>query len=471
MVEMQFKIHSHACLEVINDGISLLCDPWLIGSAYWRSWWNYPPLQEDVLKNVDPQYIYISHLHWDHFHGPTLKKLGTHRKIIIPKIPELRLLQDLQDIGFKDILEIEHSQTIEIAKGFEITSYQFMPLFSDSAIVIKANETVLFNCNDAKFMGLPLQQILKRHPQIDFAFRSHSSANSRVCYEVIDEDNSHIDNIEKYSEEFALFAKAVNAKYAIPFASNQCCLHPETIEFNHYNNYAYKVLEYFKSRGIDNPQCVLMAPGDTWNSLDGFHIKDNNMWYTEDNQKIHEYRQQKSSALDKTITRESKSKLNRKLAERYANWILSQTPWFVKMLFKAHPFTIIGHSDIENIGLHLDLYKNEFKFVELWDDINNPIQVHVNNAVINDVWAKKHWNSLGVSKRLKVRLERKSLKYYSLFAWLNIGLEVGSIQPKYIFSIRYLSTWLRRWRELFLYVQIVFNSKFLGKKFEYKNYL
>jgi UDP-MurNAc hydroxylase len=468
---MQFKIHAHACLEVIDNGISLLCDPWLTGSAYWRSWWNYPPLKENILNDINPDYIYISHLHWDHFHGPTLKRLGTHKKVIIPKIPELRLLEDLQDIGFKDILEIEHGQTIELAKDLKITSYQFMPLFSDSALVIQAGDKILFNCNDAKIMGLPLQQVLKQYPQIDFVFRSHSSANIRVCYEVTDEGNSHTDNIEKYSEEFAAFAQAVNARYAIPFASNQCCLHPETIDFNHYNNYAHQVLKYFKSSNIDTPQCVLMAPGDTWNSEDGFNLEDRSMWYTENAKKIEEYRQQKSQSLDRTIAKESKSKFNRKLAERYANWLISQTPWFIGQLFKNCPITIIGHSDIESVGLHLDLHKKEFKFIETWDDVDNPIQVHVNNAVINDVWAKKHWNSLGVSKRLKVRLERKNLKYYSLFAWLNVGLEVGSIQPKYVFSPRYLGTWARRWRELFLYGQIAFNSKILGNKFEYKKYL
>ena len=35
-------VHGHSCCEIRTNTISLICDPWLIGSAYWRSWWNFP---------------------------------------------------------------------------------------------------------------------------------------------------------------------------------------------------------------------------------------------------------------------------------------------------------------------------------------------------------------------------------------------------------------------------------------------
>src|SRR5690348_18027489 len=43
---MRFRILGHACLEVTSNSKQLLCDPWLVGSAYWRSWWNYPPVPD-----------------------------------------------------------------------------------------------------------------------------------------------------------------------------------------------------------------------------------------------------------------------------------------------------------------------------------------------------------------------------------------------------------------------------------------
>ncbi len=39
---MKFTIVSHAGLLVESAGTSLMMDPWIVGSCYWRSWWNYP---------------------------------------------------------------------------------------------------------------------------------------------------------------------------------------------------------------------------------------------------------------------------------------------------------------------------------------------------------------------------------------------------------------------------------------------
>ena len=76
---MKFTVVSHACLYIEHEGIKLLIDPWIIGSCYWRSWWNYPEVTKNLIKKIKPTHIYITHLHWDHFHGPPLRKL--HKKI------------------------------------------------------------------------------------------------------------------------------------------------------------------------------------------------------------------------------------------------------------------------------------------------------------------------------------------------------------------------------------------------------
>ena len=47
---MSFKILSHASLLIKSDANELLVDPWLVGSCYWRSWWNYPPRKSIAYK-------------------------------------------------------------------------------------------------------------------------------------------------------------------------------------------------------------------------------------------------------------------------------------------------------------------------------------------------------------------------------------------------------------------------------------
>lgn len=50
---MPFKILSHASLLINSDANELLVDPWLIGSCYWRSWWNYPPVKKEIIEDLN----------------------------------------------------------------------------------------------------------------------------------------------------------------------------------------------------------------------------------------------------------------------------------------------------------------------------------------------------------------------------------------------------------------------------------
>ena len=70
---MEFRIVSHACLEVRAGGKRLVIDPWLNEPTYWSSWWHCPPpiFGEDIYQ---ADYVYITHWHFDHFDPKTLKK-------------------------------------------------------------------------------------------------------------------------------------------------------------------------------------------------------------------------------------------------------------------------------------------------------------------------------------------------------------------------------------------------------------
>ena len=78
----------HACLALYRDGERplLLTDPWLVGSVYWRSWWlqNYPSDAElDWLAKAG--FVYVTHEHPDHFHMPSIRRLGPLRSDETPQ--------------------------------------------------------------------------------------------------------------------------------------------------------------------------------------------------------------------------------------------------------------------------------------------------------------------------------------------------------------------------------------------------
>jgi UDP-MurNAc hydroxylase len=56
-----------ATVKVQSKDTVLLCDPWLTDGIYEGSWCNYPPIDTNELDFTDIDYVYISHVHPDHF--------------------------------------------------------------------------------------------------------------------------------------------------------------------------------------------------------------------------------------------------------------------------------------------------------------------------------------------------------------------------------------------------------------------
>ena len=96
-----------ACVVVETPDITIVSDPWFIPGEY-GSWMHYPPLPSDpvdIIGEVD--FIYISHLHSDHYDPLFLRKYFKKfpkAKLIISdtehKMLEYRMIQD----GFNPIV-------------------------------------------------------------------------------------------------------------------------------------------------------------------------------------------------------------------------------------------------------------------------------------------------------------------------------------------------------------------------------
>ncbi|MGY8990512.1 MAG: MBL fold metallo-hydrolase [Rhodospirillales bacterium] len=466
---MKFRVLSHACLEVTTNNTTLLTDPWVMGSAYWRSWWNYPPITDGLADTLQPDFIYLTHLHWDHFHGVSLKKLGLDRRILVPRLPDRRLIGDLEKLGATNITELAHGEAFKLSDDLAVTSYQF-GVFPDSVLVIKSGDVTILNANDAKIMGGPLNQVLNAHPKIDFVLRSHSSANSRLCYEITDKELGNIDDLEKYNSEFAAFAQASGARYAIPFASNHCHLHEETFRFNEAINLAPDVKRYFEDHNISEPECVVMAPGDGWSDAAGFELQKTD-WYDNFRQRLDDYRADKEPVLAKSRETEAKNKFKDRLLQHYVEDLYQGTPWFLRRIFKSHPITFIVHAGTNAQAFEIDVYKGSYQYVETVTDEDNPIQINTASRIFQECIAMRNWNSLGISKRVRFRVRDADKRYVFLFLALNNLFDYDILPLKKIMNGRFFGVWLKRWRELLLYVRIVFDLLVRRKSLRYERYL
>ena len=203
------KVHGHSCLEFRSNETAIIFDPWLSGSAYWRSWWNFPeptPINEIIkgISKCNEIFVFITHLHWDHFHGPTLRKLYKeipNLKFLISRVPEKRLKNDLFEVLNKNIqvFEINHGKKLEINPDLSLKVFLSGPFLTDSAILIQYKNDFILNLNDSKQQKLMAKKIVNSigDGTLKAMFRSHSSANSRICIKNRDgskkENNDTID--------------------------------------------------------------------------------------------------------------------------------------------------------------------------------------------------------------------------------------------------------------------------------------
>ena len=146
----------HACLALYREAENplLVTDPWLVGSVYWRSWWleNYPSAEEiDWLAKT--AYVYITHEHPDHFHMPTIRRLGGGPTYLFPALAERGYLTHMARHGFRaEAVVPQKWQSV----GEDISILSIPVWNDDSLLLIDTPGALILDINDAK----PLPPVL-----------------------------------------------------------------------------------------------------------------------------------------------------------------------------------------------------------------------------------------------------------------------------------------------------------------------
>ncbi len=456
---MKFTILSHAGLLIEHDGKQILFDPWLVGSCYWRSWWNYPPVSPQLIEGLKPDYIFLSHLHWDHFQGPSLRKFPRSTPVVIPKDHFTRMRDDLYGMKFGNVIELPHGGVFPVSPDLRVFSYHFLPT-TDSALVIEAGRYVILNANDSKLMGLSLRQLQKRHPRIDFLLRSHSSANDRLCYELTDDSSTHADDPERYSELFCHFAYALKPRYAIPFASNHCHLHPETFRFNDHIQTPPAVERDFKAFklrvGDLQTELTTMVSGDYWDEHSGFHIRQHD-YFTNREQHLAEYRARVQEKLRETQAREDRVRMPVDVVSAYFAKFTRAVPWPLRLMFRQTAILFVLKAGDGEQYFRYELAKG--LITELAEDPGDTsvLRFLTAAALFQHAIKSRMFAHLSISKRVLYRVKKRDLRRMQLFNLLLKLYEYELIPMHRLFRWRLIEAYARRWREAMLYVQIAFD--------------
>lgn len=155
---MQITSVGHAGFHIRTAAGTILCDPW-VNPAYFASWFPFPDntrLDWDALGDVD--YLYVSHLHRDHFDAAHLAKhISKDATVLLPDYPVPDLRRELEKLGFTKFFETEDSvkHTVSGPKGdldimiVALRAPADGPI-GDSGIIVADGETTCFNMNDAR---------------------------------------------------------------------------------------------------------------------------------------------------------------------------------------------------------------------------------------------------------------------------------------------------------------------------------
>jgi UDP-MurNAc hydroxylase len=444
---MKFTILSHAGLLVEHAGARLVCDPWLLGSCYWRSWWNFPEPDPELIADLAADFIYLTHLHWDHFHGPSLNRLFRRKTcVLVPKVATRRMVADLRCLGFRNVVEIPHGGSFALAPDFLLRSYQFGHGV-DSGVVLAGGGTTIFNCNDAKFFGLPLKQILADFPRIDFLLRSHSSAGPiPYCIENYERLPPAMLAQSDSADQFVRCALHVGARYAIPFASNHCFLHRETLRYNGTATTPDEVRRHYRevsSRTGQQSECVVMPPGSSWSEREGFRIRAFDFAaraeYIESLLARHSSKLQSSYAAEDRVTADFDS------FRDYFERMLRAIPGVIR----RYALAPLVFQVREPCAMRLWRIDPRRRLVEeLLEMPPGHLALEVHAAVLRDCTRNRMFSVWSASKRLKIKVPAPTALAQAARWLIFLDLyELDTFPLSLNFTPRALAIRCRRWRE------------------------
>lgn len=205
-------------------------DPWVIGSCYWRSWWleRYPTAQQ-IERLRGAHNVYFTHEHPDHFHTPSVRRLGNRPRALVPELSRDAMGSYLRERGMRAEV-LPAGAWVQLQDDVRVLSLPTVA--NDSALLIDTKDALIANLNDAR--PTPDQLLMLR------SLRRHAGRNKRCVllssYSGAGIGSSFFRGGERldfagqgsHARYVRLLARTLEADAYVPFASHVRFERPDT---------------------------------------------------------------------------------------------------------------------------------------------------------------------------------------------------------------------------------------------------
>jgi UDP-MurNAc hydroxylase len=259
----------HAGLYVQAGGTSVLCDPWF-NPAFFASWFPFPDNDGIDRRAIgSPTYLYVSHLHRDHFDPAYLARhVDKDAVVLLPEFPLDELRREMERLGFTRFVQTANGEPVDL-DGIGVTIHAATtpadgPL-GDSALSIDDGEVRILDQNDCH---LPDPAAVGPH---DLHLLQFSGA---IWYPMVyryDAGTMQRLGREKRANQLrraTSYIQAIGARGVVPFAGPPAFLDDALFDLNDFGGDPANIfldqseyIAYLAERGIDNT--LLMGAGST----------------------------------------------------------------------------------------------------------------------------------------------------------------------------------------------------------------
>jgi UDP-MurNAc hydroxylase len=441
---VRFTVIGHACLRIETSGPTILVDPWLFGSCYWRSWWHFPADAEPTPELLSPDFVYLTHHHFDHFHYPSMRQIDKGAEVLCARFGVDVMGSEVRDLGFGKVTELPHGEVRELAPGVRVASYQYG--FDDTAFVVADGDTVLANLNDCKIRGRALRQIAEDFGPVTFLFKTHSWAQSYPhLYEAEDPEDLTLLKRQTYLDEFIDSTRTLQPRYAVPFANMVAFLHPESWAMNAEMITPDEVQVAFdRASGLEGTELVPMSPGDVWSDEAGFEVT-GTRWWDDRLARMTKMAEAVAPKLAATAAAEAEVTLDFATFQAYLVGFLHDVPRPALRILLKRPL-VFHVADDEQPYWVIDARRRR-----VWRQATPPPDranlVQVAPAVLADAIDKRILHFVHGGMRIRVSLRPGGVNEDLAFWGLLMIWEIGYLPARNLVSRRFLDAVWRRRRE------------------------